>query len=85
MLQSLSAGCNDMQDRWMLYGGSYEFCPNQYINQLHVFDFTTMAWSKPSLKEDDMGYRYGHMATCYRDRMIVLGGRQTASLPCPFS
>ncbi len=62
----------------MIYGGSYYVSEFEFSNQLHVFDITTMTWSKPPLSEDDVGYRYGHMATCYKDQMIVMGGRHIA-------
>ena len=65
-----------LQGRWMMHGGSYESSPDEFENQLHVFDFNTMLWSKPVLSDQDMGYRTGHMAACHNDHMIIMGGRQ---------
>lgn len=59
----------------MMHGGSYESSPETYENQLHVFDFNTMSWSKAKLSET-MGYRTGHMAACHNGNMIIMGGRQ---------
>lgn len=45
-------------------------------NQLHVFDINTMSWSKPLRPDYHVEYRTGHMATCHKGNMIVLGGEQ---------
>ena len=65
-----------------MHGGSYESSPEEYENQLHVFDLNTMSWSKPVLSDQDMGYRTGHMAACHNDNMIVMGGRQRQLAGC---
>ncbi len=64
-----------MQNCLMVYGGSIESGDDDaFVNQLHVFNFTTMSWSKPPLPENRMGYRSGHMATNHNDHLIIAGG-----------
>ncbi len=63
-----------MQNCLMVYGGSIESGDDAFVNQLHVFNFTTMSWSKPPLPESRMGYRSGHMATNHNDHLIIAGG-----------
>ncbi len=58
----------------MVYGGSIESGDDAFVNQLHMFNFTTMSWSKPPLPENCMGYRSRHMATNHNDRLIIAGG-----------
>ncbi|KAL0045929.1 hypothetical protein WJX82_008748 [Trebouxia sp. C0006] len=63
-----------VQNCLMVYGGSIESGDDDaFVNQLHVFNFTTMSWSKPPLPENRMGYRSGHMATNH-DHLIIAGG-----------
>ncbi len=69
----------------MIYGGSREHSEHtdQYYNQLHVFDFSTLCWVEPPMPFDSLGYRRGHMAVCHNDALIVLGGEPPLSLNWP--
>ncbi|KAL3138568.1 Ectoderm-neural cortex protein 1 [Trebouxia sp. C0010 RCD-2024] len=60
---------------WVVHGGSVEGMPGEgYCNQMHAFDFRDMHWQPCILPSDDLGYRTGHMATCHKGQILIVGG-----------
>lgn len=89
-VQSIHPGLLILQGHWLIYGGSCEYKnrPGEVLNQLHMFDFASESWIDPRIKYSSsckanygtsLNCRRGHMAVCYNDAMLVLGGENQCS------
>lgn len=73
--------CCMLQDQWVIYEGT-KLPSNLCSNDLHVLDLNTLTWSKPEVAGTPLKHRQLHMATCYNDMMIVMGGENHSNPLC---
>ncbi|KAL5222684.1 hypothetical protein ABZP36_027397 [Zizania latifolia] len=60
-------------DRLVVFGGSGEGEGN-YLNDVHVLDLSTMAWSSPDVKGDVPAPRDSHGSVAIGNRLFIYGG-----------